>query len=249
MGEKYVPFDKLVAFIEQNVVEIEPGEPPEPPPPEPDKLRLVWPTEYKVITQWYGVNRHLYEQYGLPGHEGLDFRAPNGSKVVAAASGRVYEVANRGNYGIHVRIEHERPEGKFKTIYAHFQEALVEVNQQVTAGEVIGLADNTGNSFGAHLHLTMKLEGIGSDSFMPNDIINPVPYFEDLWPGDGWQVLVGGNLRGKPLVSDENLIRYLAPGPTVHALDFANDWWKVDLDDGTQGWLWNPGYKLGAVSA
>jgi murein DD-endopeptidase MepM/ murein hydrolase activator NlpD len=246
---KYVPVDKLIEFIEQNAIEIEPDQPPPPPPPpdEPGVFKLVWPTEHKVVTQWYGVNRHIYEQFGLPGHEGLDMRAPNGSNVVAAAEGKVYRVDNQGNYGIQVRIEHERPEGKFKTIYAHLQEPRVSVNDHVSAGDLVGLADNTGYSSGAHLHFTLKREGIGSDSFMPHDIINPVPYFRELWPGDGWQVLVGGNLRSKPRVADDTVIRYLGRGPTVQAVDFANDWWKITLDDGTGGWFWQPGYKLAAV--
>ena len=114
------------------------------------------PTEYNVITQHFGVNPQYYAQFGLPGHEGIDFRAPHGTMIFACADGTVYrvETADNNNYGIHVRIEHA---DGYKTVYAHLMKPLVMVGDIVRAGEVIGLADNTGNSHGDHLHLTLKL--------------------------------------------------------------------------------------------
>lgn len=57
------------------------------------------------------------------------------------------------NYGIHVRVQHA---AGYETIYAHLQTTLVKPGQPVTAGQVLGLADSTGNSRGNHLHLTLK---------------------------------------------------------------------------------------------
>ena len=249
MSEKYVPVDKLLEFIEQNAVEIEPLPPP---PPPPERFRLSWPAEPPVVvTQPYGVNPQNYPP-PLKGHEGIDMRAIGGSRIFAGTAGQVYRVEedpDSGPYGIHVRIRHEHPDEVFKTVYAHLQEALVAVDDEVPAGQVIGLANNTGNSFGAHLHLVLKLEGVDEDgkSWMEHsDIINPTPYLTDLFPGDGWRVDVGGNFRTEPRVAPGNLIRFLAPGPTVQALDFQYDWWKI-VTGGTTGWFWNPGYKLSAI--
>jgi murein DD-endopeptidase MepM/ murein hydrolase activator NlpD len=47
----------------------------------------------------------------------------------------------------------------YHTIYAHLSRIDVQVDQNVAAGDLIGLADNTGNSFGSHLHLTLKIDG------------------------------------------------------------------------------------------
>lgn len=122
----------------------------------------VWPTEFRTITQRYGNNyKYYFENFGLPGHEGVDIRAPHGSKIFAVAAGQVSKVftdprpKKKGghNYGIHVRILHA--EG-YETISAHLQEALVAAGDGVKGGDLIGLADNTGNSFGDHLHLTLK---------------------------------------------------------------------------------------------
>jgi hypothetical protein len=141
-------------------------------------FRLLWPVESAIITQEFGVNPDVYRRWGLPGHEGIDFRAPINSEVYACADGTVYQVhdgSNNHNYGIHVRIEHR---DGYKTVYCHLNQALVRTGQQVHAGDVIGLADNTGNSTGSHLHLTLKKEGATAANLTayPNDIIDPTPY-------------------------------------------------------------------------
>jgi len=161
-----------------------PVTPPDPDPP--GEFRLRWPTDFNRTTQAFGVNEEYYRRFGLPGHEGVDIQAPLNAKVYACADGSVYRVDNGANgnaYGIHVRILHQ--EG-YRTVYAHLNSALVVVGQEVEAGELIGLADDTGNSFGSHLHLTLKKDGAtaaGQTNF-PSDIINPTPflYFPDEAP-------------------------------------------------------------------
>jgi len=124
----------------------------------PAPIRLVWPTEYPVITQHFGRNPLYYGRFGLPGHEGIDIQAPHGSKIFACADGEVYlvESSGKGNYGNQVRIKHR---DGYATVYAHLLKPMVCTGDIVVAGQVIGLADNTGNSSGDHLHLTLKLEG------------------------------------------------------------------------------------------
>lgn len=141
-------------------------------------FRLVWPTDYPIVTQPFGVNPQNYNRFGLPGHEGIDIRAPTGANVYAGADGEVSRVETNPNahaYGIHVRIKHR---DGYETILAHLQEAHVNPGDRVKAGQRIGLADNTGNSFGSHLHLTLKKAGAtraGLTNF-PNDIIDPTPF-------------------------------------------------------------------------
>ena len=43
---------------------------------------------------------------------------------------------------------------------------------------MIGLADNTGNSFGSHLHLTLKIDGTKTPGY-PAGIVDPWPYLQD----------------------------------------------------------------------
>jgi len=141
-------------------------------------FKLSWPTEYRVTTQAFGANPQNYARFGLPGHEGLDMRAPNGSLVTACAPGTVYMIHDGSDnhpYGRHVRIDHGNG---YKTIYAHLLSPSVGVGQVVQRGQTIGLADNTGNSSGSHLHLTLKKAGAtaAGETEYPNDIVDPTPY-------------------------------------------------------------------------
>ena len=256
---KVVKSGELKDWIDEN--EYEESAPPPPPPPAPERFSLIWPAcDPKVVTQWYGINPQWYNRFGLPGHEGLDFRALDGTPIFAAAEGDVTRVETdpeSGPYGIHVRIQHDHPTGVFKTVYAHFRRTLVEVGDHVVAGRQIGLSDNTGNSSGAHLHITLKRVGAGSPWMNTGDIINPVPYMPDLFPECvipgcievGWTLDVGGNFRREPKIGN-NLIRYIPAGRIVHALDVnredGGDWWNIVFES-DEGWFWNPGYKLRAL--
>lgn len=180
--------------------------------PAPDDFKLRWPTESHTVMQWFGANPEVYRRWGLPGHEGIDFVADFNSPVYACADGEVYMVhdGTMGHaYGIHVRIRHA---SGFKTVYAHLNQVLVHSGTVVKAGDLIGLADSTGNSATSHLHLTLKREGAttaGLTSF-PGDIVNPWPYLEKDEPGevvDGWlpeHCLVGVNSRVGGAMAEED---------------------------------------------
>lgn len=159
------------------------GEPD--PEPDPEWRFEVWPTEYKTITQSFGARPEYYEQFGLPGHEGVDFRAPHGSLIFAVAPGVVSDVHREGesghNYGTFVRVDHGNG---FETTYAHMDQAAVAVGDFVSAGHTVGWADATGNSDGSHLHLTLKHEDAheGGEMYQgyPYNIIDPTPYLTHL---------------------------------------------------------------------
>ena len=153
----------------------------------------VWPTEYKKVTQFWAANPQNYIQFGLPGHEGVDMRAPLGSKIFAPADGYIsdiHPVETTHNYGIFVRIAHA---DNYETTLAHFQSVHPDilaggVGMRVRAGDVVGYADDTGNSYGSHLHLTLKRKGypyIDEHSYpepWPYEIHNPTPFLEPLCP-------------------------------------------------------------------
>jgi hypothetical protein len=148
-------------------------------------FRLRWPTDFGSLDQGFGENPALYRRWGLPGHEGVDIFAPRGARIYACAAGRVSRVdVYNGDpssmpYGNSVRLQHA---DGYETVYAHLQEALVVVGQSVTAGQVIGLSDSTGNSARDHLHLTLKKAGATAAGLTayPRDIIDPTPFLE--WP-------------------------------------------------------------------
>lgn len=149
-------------------------------------FKLCWPVDSRRINQHFGENPDTYKPFGLPGHEGIDLFALSGANVYAAADGVVSESKHPSGhpYGMQVRLKHSSGETIFHTTYAHLSKSLVTKGQNVTAGELIGLADNTGNSFGSHLHLTLKVENARTPGY-PSGIVNPWPYLQDsITPAD-----------------------------------------------------------------
>ncbi|MBV7327155.1 peptidoglycan DD-metalloendopeptidase family protein [Chloroflexi bacterium TSY] len=134
-----------------------------------------WPTEVKTITQKFGARPEVYTKFGFPGHEGIDFAAKVGSKIFAVASGtvsQVFEDDGHHNYGTHVRVQHD---DGYETVYAHLHEAKVDVNQRVESGQIVGIGGETGNTEGAHLHLTLK-HPQGDHHRYPRNVIDPTPF-------------------------------------------------------------------------
>lgn len=102
-----------------------------------------------ILTQKFGANPQNYSQFGLLGHNGLDYGLPTGTQVIAPIKGTVKEVAfDSGGYGNYIKIEND-VEG---TIVAHLQTFQVKVGDVVSEGQPIALSNNTGNSTGPHLH-------------------------------------------------------------------------------------------------
>jgi murein DD-endopeptidase MepM/ murein hydrolase activator NlpD len=141
---------------------------------------LCWPVDSRRVNQHFGENPPTYKPFGLPGHEGLDLFALSGANIYAAASGEVTEAGHpKGHpYGLQIRIKHTTGTVNYQTIYAHLEKSLVQKGQKVNAGDLIGLADNSGNSFGSHLHLTLKIEGAKTPGY-PAGIVDPWPYLKE----------------------------------------------------------------------
>ena len=100
-------------------------------------------------------------------HNGLDLKVNIGDTIVAALDGKVRIVKyERRGYGKYVVIRHDNG---LETVYGHLSKQLVEENQLVKAGEVIGLGGNTGRSTGSHLHFETRFLGIA---------INPIYMFD-----------------------------------------------------------------------
>jgi hypothetical protein len=125
------------------------------------------------------------------------------------------------NYGIHVRVEHI---DGYETIYAHLQSAAVDEGQEVQAGQLLGLADNTGNSQGDHLHLTLKHHGESFGGY-PGSIIDPMPFLAPLMNNARF----GGEFDAVP---DGTI---LEPGRK-----FSKTWRLINIGGST----WGNGYKL-----
>ena len=93
-------------------------------------------------------------------HKGVDLRAAEGSDVAAAGAGRVTFAGVSGGYGTTVVLEHANG---LSTRYAHLSETRVRVGDEISAGQVIGLAGSTGRATAPHLHFEVLEDGVQVD--------------------------------------------------------------------------------------
>lgn len=116
-----------------------------------DLRHFCMPTTSRVITSNFG------SRWGGQ-HKGLDIKVYIGDTIRSAFSGKVRIVRYEGGgYGKYIVIRHNNG---LETIYGHLSKQLVKENQEVRAGEVIGLGGNTGRSTGSHLHFETRLCGV-----------------------------------------------------------------------------------------
>ena len=101
-----------------------------------------------------------YRTFDHSFHKGLDMAIAEGTPYYAADSGTVTAATNGGGYnggaGNWVVIDHGNG---IVTKYMHSLVTFVTVGQHVERGQNIGLVGNTGNSFGAHLHFQVEVNG------------------------------------------------------------------------------------------
>lgn len=101
------------------------------------------------ITQLWGENPDMYAQFGLKGHDGIDYGTPTGTEILAPHGGQILEATyDQYGYGNYIKIENDK-EG---SVLGHLQEFKVKAGNNVIEGQIIGISDNTGNSTGPHLH-------------------------------------------------------------------------------------------------
>lgn len=111
---------------------------------------------YSRISSYFG-----YREQPLPGastnHKGMDFAAPTGTPIYAAAAGTVTTAAYSGNAGNMIAINHGNG---LVTIYMHCHAMYVSAGQKVEKGQNIAIVGSTGNSTGPHLHFQVNVNGV-----------------------------------------------------------------------------------------
>ena len=151
---------------------------------------FLWPTTSSYITAGFGwYNPCGYQSW----HSGTDIGVSIGTQVFAAASGTViravtvtndpngpytsggykdhsFSTANGLGYGNYIMLDNgvDSNGNRLYTLYGHLSSVNVSVGQTVTQGQVIGYSGNTGNSYGAHLHFEVRVNGTA---------VNPMSYF------------------------------------------------------------------------
>lgn len=131
-----------------------------------DSLIISFEKEKFVMPYCSKINSHYGWRRYRP-HYGTDIDLNKGDSVKATFNG-VVRYANKKvrGYGQVIVIRHFNG---LETVYAHLSKILVNPNDTVSAGTVIGLGGSTGRSTGPHLHFEIRCLGVPINS---EDIID-----------------------------------------------------------------------------
>lgn len=127
-----------------------------------------------ALTDPFGYRTAPVEQF----HDAQDFAAAAGTEILAIADGKVSEAGEATDgCGFALTIEHEIDGKEVTSRYCHMQtdSHSWEVGDGIEMGERAGRVGSTGISFGAHLHLALRVD---------DTPIDPMPFLAKYYRTD-----------------------------------------------------------------
>ena len=131
--------------------------------PVPPQFTTCWPS---LFGNRRSYNGSAYDYF----HAGLDFCGTVGTELYASATGRVVYTGLLTVRGNVIVIDHGW--GVY-TAYDHLSNVLVQVNDMVQPGQLIGLGGETGRTTAPHLHWEVWAGGVQ---------VNPAEWLEKAYP-------------------------------------------------------------------
>ncbi len=119
-------------------------------------MEFTWPTPAcGIITSYFGY-RNAPTAGASTYHKGIDVGAMHGTSIVAIADGVVVETGSNQWNGNYLYIDHG--EG-VRSAYLHCSKVYAKTGDTVSVGDKVAAVGSTGISTGAHLHMTIYLNG------------------------------------------------------------------------------------------
>ncbi|MCV6637537.1 peptidoglycan DD-metalloendopeptidase family protein [Candidatus Albibeggiatoa sp. nov. NOAA] len=116
--------------------------------------RLMSPVKATRISSKYGMRIHPISGKRRF-HSGVDYAAPTGTPIVAAADSTVKFKGWKRGYGRTVVLQHNE---QYTSLHAHMSKfANVKVGQKLKQGDIIGYIGQSGSATGPHLHYEVRL--------------------------------------------------------------------------------------------
>ena len=128
---------------------------------------FIYPLNTK-ITSNFGTKR-VYNGKLKSYHSGTDFRAKNGTPILASNSGIVKISQNRFYSGGSIVIDHGQG---IYSCYFHLSKMNYKVGDVIKKGAVLGLSGSTGRVTGPHLHFSFRIHGIQVDPLDAISLLN-----------------------------------------------------------------------------
>jgi murein DD-endopeptidase MepM/ murein hydrolase activator NlpD len=127
-----------------------------------EKTFLKTPLKYSRVSSGFNPKRMHPILHRRRGHFGVDYAAPTGTPIWAAASGVIQFRGRKGGAGNCVIIKHDNG---YQTTYMHMSKFRKgqDVGRRVRPKDVIGYVGSTGLATGPHLHFSVKKSGVYVD--------------------------------------------------------------------------------------
>lgn len=123
------------------------------------------PVKSGKVTSKFGMRKDPIAKE-IKHHSGIDIGVNKNEEICSVLPGTVKEVFENDSYGRYIVIDHGNG---IKTLYAHCESILKNVDDKVFRGETIALAGSSGQSTGNHLHLELMVNDI---KYNPEPLIN-----------------------------------------------------------------------------
>jgi len=123
-----------------------------------ERTLLKTPLKFQRVSSGFDRARMHPVLHTVRAHLGIDYAAPTGTPVWAAATGVITQRGDAGGAGNLVLIRHD---GGLETAYMHLSRFAdgQRVGQRIAAKTVIGYVGATGLATGPHLHFGVKQNG------------------------------------------------------------------------------------------
>lgn len=118
---------------------------------------MTRPTQLNYVTCEFGRRGNWAAGY----HTGIDYRAAVGTPIFSTRRGKVHHVGWDNSYGNYVVVRSWHKTRFIRHYYCHLSAFRVGRGKRVKAGTVVGLAGETGNAFGPHLHYEERVYPYG----------------------------------------------------------------------------------------
>ncbi len=118
-------------------------------------LHLAWDD----CDHYMPICGHITSPFGIRhgrNHYGTDLKLQTGDPVMSAFAGKVRISRYHRDFGNVVVVRHANG---LETLYGHMSKRLVDVGDELEAGDVLGLGGSTGRSTGSHLHFETRYLG------------------------------------------------------------------------------------------
>ena len=172
---------------------------------------------------------------------GIDFATQSGTGLLAPFDGKVIVTRfEKGGFGWRIDIK-SKEDPAYNSIYAHNKSFTVKQGQEVKRGQLVAYSDNTGLSFGSHLHFTVQRNGVPVDpakipGFGEAEVSDPVEIYKNIfitlmarWP-DKYEIQSFTNSKQQPHTYAQ---KHLIPIRYISKTQYVTDTTKLKAEVNT----------------